>query len=64
MRKLGIYLHEGNEYVGPFRTREDAERFLILMESYGESREGIEITNLKTEAPRSPGKAFTVRSGK
>jgi hypothetical protein len=64
MRKIGIYLHVGNEYVGPFRTRGDAERFLILMKLHGESCEEIEITNLKIEAPPRSGKALIFRSGK
>ncbi len=46
----GIYLREGAEYVGPFYSREDAERFLVLMEFCGESREGIEIVKMDNAA--------------
>jgi hypothetical protein len=45
-----VYLHEADEYVGPFASREDAERFLILMEAHGVSSEGIEIVEVDAEA--------------
>ncbi len=38
-----IYLHEADEYVGPFCNRVEAEKFIALMELFGASREGIEI---------------------
>ncbi len=43
MTEKGVYLRENGECVGPFHTREDALRFLVLMELSGESIEGIEI---------------------
>jgi hypothetical protein len=45
-----IYLREANEYVGPFATRADAGRFLVAMESFGESVEGIEIVEFDKAA--------------
>ncbi len=45
-REAGIYLREGEEYVGPFCAREDAERFLYLMDLFGAGHEGIEIVRL------------------
>lgn len=45
-----IYLREAKEYVGPFATRADAGRFLIAMESFGESIEGIEIVEKDSDA--------------
>ncbi len=41
-----VYLRESDEYVGPFATREDAERFLTLMLSSGESLEDIELVEI------------------
>ncbi len=41
-----IYLREADEYVGPFATRGDAERFLTLMLSSGESLEDIELVEI------------------
>ena len=39
-----IYLREaGGRYVGPFKSREDAERFIRLMELCGENWEDSEI---------------------
>ena len=39
-----IYLREGGgQYVGPFKTRQDAERFIKLMELCGENRAGTEV---------------------
>ncbi len=49
MSKL-VYLREANEYVGPFASRGDAERFLTLMASFGESLEGIEIVEIASVA--------------
>lgn len=50
--KLGakkIYLCEADEYVGPFCSREDAERFLALVALFGGSCKGIEIMELDSE---------------
>ena len=52
MSRNGIYLREGAEYVGPFYSREDAERFLVLMEFCGESREGIENVKMDNAAKK------------
>ncbi len=41
-----IYLREANEFVGPFASRGDAERFLTLMKLSGESLEGIETVEI------------------
>ncbi len=41
-----VYLRESDEYVGPFATREDAERFLTLMLSSGESLEDIDLVEI------------------
>ena len=39
-----IYLREGEgQYVGPFKSREDAERFIELMELCGENWAGTEV---------------------
>jgi hypothetical protein len=39
-----IYLREaGGQYVGPFKSREDAERFIRLMELCGENWADSEI---------------------
>ncbi len=52
--RSGIYLREQGEQVGPFRSRQDAERFLILMGLFGTSREGIEIVEFDANPrPRS-----------
>ncbi len=41
-----IYLREAGEYVGPFREREDAERFLMLVRLFGGNCEGVEIVEI------------------
>ncbi len=46
MRKVGVYLREEEELVGPFYSRQDAEYFLFLMELLGTSSEGIEIVEI------------------
>ncbi len=46
MQGAGIYLREKDEYVGPFCSRGDAERFLELMVLHGDSLEGIEIVQI------------------
>ncbi len=39
-----IYLRErGGQYVGPFKTLQDAERFIKLMELCGENWAGTEV---------------------
>lgn len=54
MGRTGIYVRKGEEHVGPFCSRQDAERFLLLMELFGTSSEGIEIVELGTaKRPRS-----------
>jgi hypothetical protein len=50
MSILGIYLREGTEQIGPFHSRQDAERFLFLMELFGTSIEGIKIVELEIAA--------------
>ena len=50
IRRIGIYVREGDEQVGPFHSRQDAERFLILMELFGTRREGIELIEVDTTA--------------
>ncbi len=45
-KRMGIYLCEQDGEIGPFRTRQDAERFLVLVESLGMNIEGIEIVEL------------------
>ncbi len=42
-QKNRVYLREGDEHIGPFRGRADADRFLRLMELYGGGSQGIEI---------------------
>ncbi len=49
-----IYLREADEYVGPFAGRGDAERFLVLMTSFGESLEGIEIVEIDLVTDPAP----------
>jgi hypothetical protein len=44
-----VFLHEAGEYVGPFESREDAERFLILIEWFGGSRAGITVVERSAE---------------
>jgi len=36
--------------VGPFCSREDAEKFIVLMELFGASCEGVEIVELETDS--------------
>jgi len=39
-----IYLREaGGQYVGPFKSREEAERFIKLMELCGENWDDAEV---------------------
>ncbi len=45
--KKGIYVREGTEYVGPFRSNADAEVFLRLMQLHGESLNGIEVVEVR-----------------
>lgn len=53
MRRL-IYVHQMDEYVGPFLTRRDAEVFLTLMSTCGESLEGIEIVEIDGDVNSAP----------
>ncbi len=62
MSKL-IYLREADEFVGPFAGRGDAERFLFLMTSLGESLVGIEIVEIDTVVNSAP-KAVSVEERK
>ncbi len=55
MRKVGIYLREGEEQIGPFYSRQDAERFLLLMSLFGASCAGIEI--VERDITTQPGSA-------
>jgi hypothetical protein len=55
--RRGIYVHEGKAFVGPFATHKDAQHFIRLIELFGESTEGIEVLDLRTEDPE-PGEQF------
>ncbi len=46
MSEKGIFLHEADEYVGPFSSRRDARRFMALMKLFGSDADGIEIVEL------------------
>lgn len=41
--KKKFYLREGDELTGPFCSRADAERFLTLLDLFGEGHQGIDI---------------------
>ncbi|HYK91917.1 MAG TPA: hypothetical protein VE398_24335 [Acidobacteriota bacterium] len=44
MRGKGFYLREGGgQYAGPFESHGDAERFIQMMESFGESCDSVDI---------------------
>ncbi len=43
MRKKNIYLREGKEFIGPFQSLKDAQRFLQLMKGLHQKCNGIEI---------------------
>lgn len=45
-----VYLHEADEYVGPFHSLADATVFLIMMEWCGVSSAGIEIVEMEADA--------------
>ncbi len=45
-----IYLCEAGEHVGPFCSREDAEKFIVLMELFGASCEDVEIMELESDS--------------
>ncbi len=50
MRGRGVYLCEGGgRYAGPFEHREDAERFVKMMESFGESCAGVDIVEMEED---------------
>ncbi len=59
---FGTYLCERGEQIGPFHSRQDAERFLILMEMFGTSREGIEIVELDCRAGTGTPRGCQLRS--
>ncbi len=44
-----IYLHEADEYVGPFRSLRDAESFMAMMALFGGNCEGIEVVELDSD---------------
>ncbi len=46
MGNTQIYVREGNEYIGPFLSRDDAHLFLILVELFEGNIEGIGIVEL------------------
>ncbi len=46
---MEVYLREGDEYIGPFGSRGDAERFLTLMQFSGTIIEGIEIVEIASD---------------
>ncbi len=55
IRRRKFYLREGDELTGPFCSRADAERFLKLLELFGEGRQGIEIVERRVSiSPTSP----------
>ncbi len=54
MSRLLYYVHEMDEYVGPFVTLGDAELFLALMADAGDSLEGIEIVEIDGDANLAP----------
>ncbi len=59
-----FYLREGNQCVGPFHSRGDAERFIILIEASGESSEGIEILEIGGTLQTSMGGPEFLRAGR
>ena len=50
LRAKKIYIHEADEYVGPFSSHDDAEQFITLMECFGEISDGIEIVELESDS--------------
>jgi hypothetical protein len=67
MKREGVYLAENGTYVGPFGSRGDAQRFILLMELSGEDPAGIEIVDIKdgtsnVRRPRTRGLARAERS--
>jgi len=60
-----IYLHEEDEYIGPFCSRKDAEQFIALIELFGGNREGIELVELdsKRQASAAVQEAMCQHSG-
>jgi hypothetical protein len=49
-----IYVREGEESVGPFRAREDALRFIALIECFGVGSEGIEVIEVNGDELPAP----------
>ena len=45
-----IYLHEADEYIGPFCSRQDAELFIEMMELFGGSCEGVEVVEMESDS--------------
>lgn len=51
MMGKGYYLREGGgQYAGPFEHHEDAERFMEMMESFGESCDDVDIVEIEDDA--------------
>ncbi len=55
-----IYLHEEDEYIGPFCSRKDAEQFIALIELFGGNREGIELVELDSKRQPSAAEKETI----
>ena len=50
MKGRGVYLREGGgRYAGPFGDREEARRFIMMMESFGESCDGVDIVETEED---------------
>ncbi len=51
MRGKRLYLREGGgQYAGPFESHGDAEGFIQMMESCGESCDSVEIVEIEDDA--------------
>ncbi len=55
----GIYLREKDVYVGPFYSREDAERFLVLIELSGGSLKACRRSGRSGGSTSHPDLLFT-----
>jgi hypothetical protein len=54
MRRKGLYLREGGgQYAGPFERHEDAERFIRMMEAFGESCDNVDIIEMEDDVDDS-----------
>ena len=54
VKSEGIYLRHENEFVWPFISKVDAERFLVLLEAFGGNINGISIVELSDALTRAP----------